>query len=173
MKWHKWKIRIVADRESVASVYMTTCSHNAVSWERNSIIRSPMYHARRQCKAARSTFCHRLLALINILSHLPITKEFTCFTNTEPVHWVYSPIPLLLQTGSVHGSSIEKNLTATRSCRTRKRAFHFYSPGVVRRSHAVARQVRALLYVYSSVGAAAAVAAAAATGAAVYRQFDD
>jgi len=29
--------------------------------------------------------------------------------------------------------------TATRSCPTRKRAFHFYSPGVVRRSHTAAR----------------------------------
>jgi len=46
--------------------------------------------------------------------------------------------------------------TATRSCRTRKRAFHFYSPGAVRRC-----------------SAAAAAAAATAAGAAVYRQFDD
>jgi len=30
-----------------------------------------------------------------------------------------------------------------RSCRTRKRAFHFYKPGVVRRSHAAARLERA------------------------------
>jgi len=36
--------------------------------------------------------------------------------------------------------------TATRSCRTRKRAFHFYSLGVVRGSHAEARHVRALPY---------------------------
>jgi len=34
---------------------------------------------------------------------------------------------------------------AARNCRTRKRAYHFYSPGVVRRSHAAARHVRALL----------------------------
>jgi len=33
-----------------------------------------------------------------------------------------------------------------RSCRTRKRAFHFHSPGVVRRSNAAGRPVRALLY---------------------------
>jgi len=31
--------------------------------------------------------------------------------------------------------------TATRSCRIRKRTFHLYSPGVVRRNHAAARQV--------------------------------
>ena len=33
--------------------------------------------------------------------------------------------------------------TATRSCRTRKRAFYFYSPGVVRRSHSAVRHVLA------------------------------
>jgi len=59
--------------------------------------------------------------------------------------------------------------TATRSYRTRKRAFHFCSPGVVRRSHAAARQVPALLY----GGVAAGAAAAAAAGAAVYRQVDN
>jgi len=36
--------------------------------------------------------------------------------------------------------------TTTRSCRTRKRAFHFYSPGVVRRSHAAALHVWAVFY---------------------------
>jgi len=36
----------------------------------------------------------------------------------------------------------KRTRTATRSCRTRKRAFHFYSPGVVRRSHAATRHVR-------------------------------
>jgi len=40
--------------------------------------------------------------------------------------------------------------TATRSRRTRKRAFHFYSPGVVRRSHVAARQLSALLYCMSA-----------------------
>ena len=39
-----------------------------------------------------------------------------------------------------------KTKTATHSCRTRKRAFHFYSLGVVRLSHAAARHVQALLY---------------------------
>jgi len=33
--------------------------------------------------------------------------------------------------------------TATRSCRTRKRTFHFYSPGVVGRSHTAALHVQA------------------------------
>jgi len=33
--------------------------------------------------------------------------------------------------------------TATRSRRTLKRAFHFFSPGVVRRSHAAARAAAA------------------------------
>ena len=46
--------------------------------------------------------------------------------------------------------------TATRSCRTRKRAFHFCSPGVVRSRHA-----------------AAAAAATAAADAAVYSQSAD
>ena len=41
---------------------------------------------------------------------------------------------------------IVRRRTATRSCRTRKLAVHLYSPGVVRRSHAEARHVRALLY---------------------------
>jgi len=56
----------------------------------------------------------------------------------------------------------DKIRTATRSCRTRKRSFHFYSLGVVRRrrNHAAALYVRE----YSI--------AVAATGAAVYRQFD-
>ena len=40
--------------------------------------------------------------------------------------------------------------TATRSRRTRKRAFHFCSPGVVRRSHVAARQLSALLYCMSA-----------------------
>ena len=35
-----------------------------------------------------------------------------------------------------------KTRAATYSCRTRKRAVHFCSPGVVRRSHAAARHVR-------------------------------
>ena len=52
----------------------------------------------------------------------------------------------------------EKTRTATRSYRTRKRACHFYSPGVVRRSHTAARQV-----LYGS--------AAAAAGAVVYMQL--
>jgi len=34
---------------------------------------------------------------------------------------------------------LAKTKTATCSCLTRKRAFHLYSPGVVRRSHAAAR----------------------------------
>ena len=46
----------------------------------------------------------------------------------------------------------------------RKRAVHFYSPGVVRRSHTAARP----LLVRS-----AAVAHAAAAGVVVYKQFDD
>ena len=32
-------------------------------------------------------------------------------------------------------NDLGKTATATRRCRTRKRAFYFYSPGVVRRSH--------------------------------------
>jgi len=43
-------------------------------------------------------------------------------------------------------SNIITTKTATRSCRTRKSAFHFCSPGVVRRNHAAARHVWALLY---------------------------
>jgi len=49
-----------------------------------------------------------------------------------------------------------KQITATHSCRTRKRAVHFCSPGVVRRSHAAARNVRALLYTAAVAAAAAA-----------------
>jgi len=52
----------------------------------------------------------------------------------------------------------KKTRTATRSCQTRKRAVHFYSPGGVRRSHAAALHVRP----------AAAAAAAAATAALLY-----
>ena len=59
-----------------------------------------------------------------------------------------------------------------RSCRTRKRTFHFYSPGVIRHSHAAVRQVGPLL-VWSAAVAAAAAAAAAGGGVAVCRQFDD
>jgi len=47
---------------------------------------------------------------------------------------------------------------ATRTCRTTKRAFHFYLRGVVRRIHAAALHVRP---------------AAAAADAAVYSQFAD
>jgi len=38
--------------------------------------------------------------------------------------------------------TVFKTITTTRSCRSQKRAVHFYSPGVVRRSHAAARHVR-------------------------------
>jgi len=55
--------------------------------------------------------------------------------------------------------------TATRSCRTRKRAFHFYSPGVVQRSHTAALHVRP--------AAAAAAPDAATTAAVVYSLFAD
>jgi len=48
-----------------------------------------------------------------------------------------------------------KTKTATRSCRTQKREFYFYSPGVVRRSHAVAQHVRT----HPATAAAAAAAA--------------
>jgi len=51
-----------------------------------------------------------------------------------------------------------KTEKATPSCRTRKRPFHFFSPGVVSRSHTAAQQVPALLY----GGTAAAAAADAA-----------
>jgi len=53
--------------------------------------------------------------------------------------------------------------TATRSCRTKKRAVHVYSPGGVRRSHDAALHVQC----------AALAAAAAAATAATARQFTD
>jgi len=56
----------------------------------------------------------------------------------------------------VHSSGVLMlTRTTTHTRRTRKRAFHIYSPGVVRRSHA------------------AAAAAATAVDAAVYSQFVD
>jgi len=54
--------------------------------------------------------------------------------------------------------------TSTRSCQTRKCAFHFYSPGAVRRSHAAARQVRArgpVAHAATHLSPSAAAAAAA------------
>jgi len=53
-----------------------------------------------------------------------------------------------------------KTRTVTRSCRTWKRAFLFYSPGVVRRSHAAARgtPARAGTVVWPAAAAAAALA---------------
>jgi len=64
--------------------------------------------------------------------------------------------------------------TITRSCRIRKCAFHLYSPGVVRRSHAAARQVRALARLRCCrCCISAAAATAAAGGAGVYKQFDN
>ena len=52
-----------------------------------------------------------------------------------------------LYTRNTHTKQIvERTRTATRSCQTRKRAFHFYSPGVVPRSHAAAEHAPALLY---------------------------
>ena len=57
---------------------------------------------------------------------------------------------------------VERIRTATLGCRTRKRAFHFCSPGVVRRRHAAALHVR------PAALAAAAASAAAAADAAVY-----
>ena len=68
--------------------------------------------------------------------------------------------------------TVYRTRTATCSCKIWKRAVHFYSPGVVRRSHAAVRHVRAVHCCTPSAGAAAAAAAADA-GAAVYRQFDD
>jgi len=48
---------------------------------------------------------------------------------------------------------MNKTKTATRSCRTRKRAFLFYSPGVVRRSHAAERKALLLVPVLCRRGA--------------------
>ena len=56
--------------------------------------------------------------------------------------------------------------TETRTCQTRKRAFHFYSSGVVRGSHAGARQ-------HLRWRRRAADDVAAAADAAVYREDDD
>jgi len=70
----------------------------------------------------------------------PCAKDFI-----NDKHWKHDELSNPLQTR-----------TTTRSCRTRKRAFHFYSPGVVRRSHAAALRVRP-----------------AAATAAVYSQYDD
>ena len=50
--------------------------------------------------------------------------------------------------------SVSQPRTAMRSCRTRKRAFHFYSPGVVRCSHAAVRHVRALCMAAAAAAAA-------------------
>jgi len=50
---------------------------------------------------------------------------------------------------------LRRTRTATRSCRARKRAFYFYSPGVVR------LQVPALLYDGAATAASAAAAVAA------------
>jgi len=63
--------------------------------------------------------------------------------------------------------------TATRSCRARKRAFHFYSPGVVRRSHA-ARAARAPRAARATRAAAVAAAACCinAADATVCSQFN-
>jgi len=61
---------------------------------------------------------------------------------------------------------MRRTTAAAHSCRTQKRAFHFYTPGVVRRSNAAARQVRAVLLLPAATTAAAAAAA-------VYRKFDD
>jgi len=66
------------------------------------------------------------------------------------------------------GCGVPITRTATRSCRTRKRAFHFDSPCVVRRSHTLRRGMCG-----HWPAAAASAAAAAAAGAAVYRQCDD
>jgi len=47
-----------------------------------------------------------------------------------------------------------KTKTAMRSCRTRKRALHLYSPGVIQRSHDAARQVPARWHCCMAVAAA-------------------
>jgi len=62
--------------------------------------------------------------------------------------------------------------TATRSCWTRKRSFHFYWPGVVRRSHALHRG-RCRHRYWCRCSGSRNGAADAAAGAAVYRQVDD
>jgi len=51
---------------------------------------------------------------------------------------------------------MQQTRTAARSCRTRKRAFHFYSPVVVRRSQAAARcgAARAGTFVWRAAAAA-------------------
>jgi len=60
---------------------------------------------------------------------------------------VFYPLPaFVLYFDRLWHKKIEETRTTTRSCQTRKRAFHFYSPGVVRRSHAAARHVAVLLY---------------------------
>jgi len=56
-----------------------------------------------------------------------------------------SSIPARRHLHDLQVPSTSTTKTATRSCRTRKRAFHFYSSGVVRRSHAAAWQVWAVL----------------------------
>jgi len=55
-------------------------------------------------------------------------------------------MPFKLQTSGTSTCHKKIKRTATLSCRTRKRAFNFYSSGVVRRSHVAVRNVRALLY---------------------------
>jgi len=57
--------------------------------------------------------------------------------------------------------------TATRSGRTRKRAFHFFTPGVVRCSQAAARQMRARGLTRPRIAAATA----GGGDAAVYKQL--
>jgi len=63
----------------------------------------------------------------------------------------------------------EVNITAriaARGCRTRKRAFHFYSPCVVRRSYSASRQVRALVLYGSPLQQQQQLAATVSAGAA-------
>jgi len=53
-------------------------------------------------------------------------------------------IHLFIHSFSRSLAAVLNTRTTTRSCLTQKRAFHFCSPGVVRRSHAATRHVRAL-----------------------------
>ena len=72
-----------------------------------------------------------------------------CMTTTVSVIFQLKPLHISdtdRESVFIGISVIRQTRTAAHSCRTRKRAFHFSSPGVVRRSHAAARHVRALLY---------------------------
>jgi len=101
-------------------------------------------HFRRlnQCESAGDDLALNRLALARNGCGLQVYKLHYCGSCSPCIKRATFVFPITLANMD-RFCFVVKTRTATRSCRTRKQAFHFCSPGVVRRSHAAADGVAA------------------------------